>query len=145
MPLFGTWLNDERRRISVNDVDLRFLVSSAYRLSRYTRVYLASTQIALDDALVCIPLLDAEDEGAREAWEENREAFVDHLTEAVFRLTHILVAVGCSGEELADRYQKLLPAIPGDNAEDGTDGSPDSDEASTLCADVPESLQVVEK
>lgn len=150
MTHFGTWLDDERKRVSANEVDLRELVSSPERLSRYTRVYLASTQIALDDALVCIPFLDEEEQAGREAWEENRDAFVDHLTEALFRFTHILVAVGCSEKELADRYRKFLPAVLGDSAPDAPedepqDECPDSDETGTLCADVPQVVEVAEK
>ncbi len=156
MTHFGTWLDDERKRISANDVDLRGLVSSPYHLSRYTRVYLAGAQIALDDALTCIPALDAEERDGREGWELIRDAFVDHLTEAVFRLTHILVAVGCSEKELSTRYEKLLPSVMGDNTPDAPEGNPDGvsetegecpdgEESGTLCADVEEDADVAEK
>jgi hypothetical protein len=156
MTHFGTWLKDERARISANDVDLRDLVSSPLHLTRYTRAYLSATQISLDDALECIPFMDAGEQDGREGWELGRDAFVGHLTEALFRFTHLLVAVGCSEKELTGRYQKFLAVDPGDNAPDApTDAPdadpvaneecPDSDESGTLCADVPDDSDVAEK
>lgn len=155
MTYFGTWLGEERARISANDVDLRGLVSSPSHLTRYTRVYLEATKISLEDARKCIPALDASERDGREGWELAREAFIGELAEALFRFAHMLVAVGCSEKELTDRYQRFVTHAQ-ENTPDATDtalsaNSPpeeacsDGDGAGTLCADADEPTGVVEK
>jgi len=156
MVQFGTWLKDERDRISANGVDQRELACNPHLMTQYVRTHLLKAGAALASAVASTPSLAMDADEARETWEDGREAFVDMVIDAIQHLSSVLVAVGCSDKELTLRYEKSTSEAVLDSESSGTadevqekEESPESDdseeETGSLCQDAPEDADVEEK
>ena len=122
MTRFGTWLKDQREADRAADVDLHGLACDASRMTEYAEKYLAEGRRALIRVQPHIPLPTAAEETARVAWEEGRDAVVDCIAECLSALSHVLVAMGCTDDELSGRYGKsdTTDQTDDETAADGT-------------------------
>jgi hypothetical protein len=111
MVQFGTWLKDEREHFSANGVDQYELACSPHLMTQHVRTHLLKAGAALASAVSRTPSPTLDVEEAREVWEDEREAFLGTVIDAIHHLSSVLVAVGCSDKELTRRYEIVASRV----------------------------------
>lgn len=106
--MFEAWLEEQREHDKRDGVKYRTLASQPGELTTYVRTRLDELYACLDKAGQSVPPSQMGETSQRWHWETHREEFTELLTQTVQSVAHLLLAVGCRGEELEQRYRKYL-------------------------------------
>lgn len=106
--MFEAWLSEQRTQDKADGVSFRALATDPQQLTEYIRGHLDELYAALDSAGQMVPPSAMDARLQRSQWENGRDGFLGHLTQVVEATAHLLLAVGCRGEELEGRYRQAL-------------------------------------
>lgn len=128
--MFEAWLKEQREHDKRDGVKYRTLASQPRELTTYVRKQLDELYACLDKAAESVPPSQMGEVSQRWHWEVRREEFTELLAQTVQSVAHLLLAVGCRGEELERRYRKYLgeltPVQAVDPAEEAEETAPAS-------------------
>lgn len=140
---FGTWLETTRVNAQNSGVDLRELATYAAKLTPYVQGQLFYARVGLEKLHIQLPPTPLSEKEQRERWEEHRERFIGDVRVVLDDIASVLIAVGCTDEELAAAGAVARSVTPVSDTEDETesDESSENDEA-VEAADPDETVQV---
>jgi len=107
---FSTWLEKQRDyQATTYKVDYANLAKDVDAKTDYVTMNLNAAFLELAEAQQETPWKPwATAENRVEKWEQNRGKFIGELVDVLFFISNALVAVGCTDEELATRYEQKM-------------------------------------
>lgn len=107
---FDKWLADQRRyQAETFDVDYGHMASDVDEMTAYVTMNLNAAFLELAEAQQEVPWKPwAKTEKRAEVWETGRDKVVGEIVDVLMFIGNVLTAVGCSDEELAERYGEKM-------------------------------------